>query len=83
MQKCLVFDFGGGTLDVSVLTVRGQIISTISTNGDMHLGGADFDKALLKHCQGVIEEKYNFNEWGEKKGQRIKLRLLEACKNAK
>ena len=61
LQKCLVFDFGGGTLDVSVLTVRGQIISTISTNGNMHLGGADFDKALLKHCQGVIEEKYNFN----------------------
>ena len=69
-------------MDVSVLTIRGAIISTISTNGDMHLGGADFDKAVLNYCIKMINENRQF-DWNSKRGKRAKLRLLEACREAK
>jgi molecular chaperone DnaK len=44
-EKIAVFDFGGGTFDVSVLEVADGVFRVISTNGDTHLGGDDFDEA--------------------------------------
>lgn len=39
----LVFDLGGGTFDVSILTIEGGVFEAVSTSGDTHLGGEDFD----------------------------------------
>jgi molecular chaperone DnaK len=46
-QKILVYDLGGGTFDVSVLDVSDNTVEVISTNGDTHLGGDDFDKVII------------------------------------
>ena len=46
-QKIVVFDLGGGTFDVSVLQVADGVFEVVSTNGDTHLGGDDFDKVLI------------------------------------
>ena len=46
----IVFDFGGGTLDVSVLTIQRGLIEVIATKGCTHLGGQDIDELLMLHC---------------------------------
>src|SRR5215213_2202202 len=46
-EKIVVFDLGGGTFDVSVLEVGDEIVEVLSTNGDTHLGGDDFDEELI------------------------------------
>ena len=48
-EKIAVFDLGGGTFDVSVLEVDNELVEVLSTNGDTHLGGDDFDEVLIKH----------------------------------
>lgn len=50
LQRIVVIDLGGGTLDVSVLSIDHGKIDVISTCGDMHLGGQDIDELLLQHC---------------------------------
>src|SRR5215475_6964802 len=47
-EKIVVFDLGGGTFDVSVLEVGDDVVEVLSTNGDTHLGGDDFDEELIK-----------------------------------
>ena len=47
-EKIVVFDLGGGTFDVSILDVGDGVFEVLSTNGDTHLGGDDFDEALIK-----------------------------------
>ncbi|EKX31346.1 heat shock protein 70-like protein [Guillardia theta CCMP2712] len=49
MKNILVFDLGGGTFDVSLLTVNNGVFEVLATNGDTHLGGEDFDKRLVAH----------------------------------
>jgi L1 cell adhesion molecule like protein len=46
----LVYDFGGGTLDCSLLTIEKGDFKVLSTNGNTHLGGEDFDNALMSYC---------------------------------
>ena len=48
--RCVVFDFGGGTLDVSVMNILKRKISVVAIAGDTHLGGQDFDNVLMVHC---------------------------------
>ena len=48
-QNILVFDLGGGTFDVSVLTIDGGVFEVIATNGDTHLGGEDFDQRVMQY----------------------------------
>ena len=48
-QNILVFDLGGGTFDVTVLTIEKGIFEVTSTNGDTHLGGEDFDQRIMEH----------------------------------
>jgi heat shock protein 1/8 len=49
-RKVLVFDFGGGTLDVTILTTCGDMLEVKSTSGDTHLGGEDLDNRLVDYC---------------------------------
>ena len=85
---CLVFDFGGGTLDISVLEINDTEITTLSTNGDVNLGGADFDSKILELCKEHVKKTRVTDgrpvfDWDSNKGKRARLRLLERCREAK
>ena len=53
-QNVLIFDLGGGTFDVSLLTIEEGIFEVRSTAGDTHLGGEDFDNRLVNHFTQVF-----------------------------
>ena len=55
-QNVLIFDLGGGTFDVSLLTIEEGIFEVRSTAGDTHLGGEDFDNRLVNHFTQVFQE---------------------------
>jgi molecular chaperone DnaK len=79
-EKIVVFDLGGGTFDVSVLEVADGVFRVISTNGDTHLGGDDFDQVLINH---VADEFKNENGIDLRKDPMALQRLQEACEKAK
>jgi heat shock protein 5 len=56
-KNILVYDLGGGTFDVSVLTIDNGVFEVIATNGDTHLGGEDFDNRVINHFLGVWKRK--------------------------
>ena len=49
-MKCVVFDYGGGTIDVTVLDIKGEDINVKATAGDIHCGGQDIDNILVEYC---------------------------------
>mmetsp|Transcript_5333 Transcript_5333/g.12622 ORF Transcript_5333/g.12622 Transcript_5333/m.12622 type:complete len:660 (+) Transcript_5333:2-1981(+) len=57
MKNVLVFDLGGGTFDVSLLTVNDGVFEVLATNGDTHLGGEDFDKRVVAYLAGQFEKR--------------------------
>jgi heat shock protein 5 len=57
-QNILVFDLGGGTFDVSLLTIDGGVFEVVSTAGDTHLGGEDFDQRLTEHFTKLFKKKH-------------------------
>ena len=57
-RSILVFDLGGGTFDVSILTIDNEVFEVESTSGDTHLGGEDFDQRIMQHFTKVIKKKY-------------------------
>jgi molecular chaperone DnaK len=79
-EKIVVFDLGGGTFDVSVLEVADGVFRVISTNGDTHLGGDDFDKTLIDH---VADQFKNEQGIDLRKDTMALQRLQEACEKAK
>merc|ERR1711912_71322 len=48
-KNILVYDLGGGTFDVSLLTIDNGVFEVVATSGDTHLGGEDFDQRLIQH----------------------------------
>ena len=56
-KNILVFDLGGGTFDVSLLTIADGVFEVIATNGDTHLGGEDFDQRVMEHFIKVFKKK--------------------------
>ena len=56
VKNILVFDFGGGTLDVTILKIESGRFITLATSGDCHLGGQDVDNALVEHFFEKIQE---------------------------
>ena len=58
-RNILVFDLGGGTFDVSLLTIESGVFEVIATNGDTHLGGEDFDNRVLDYLIKMIKKKHN------------------------
>lgn len=79
-QNVLIFDFGGGTFDVSILTIDGGIFEVKATAGDTHLGGEDIDNLLVNHFKGEFKRKYKLDISDNKKSLR---RLKIACERAK
>ena len=53
----MVFDLGGGTFDVSLLTIADGVFEVVATNGDTHLGGEDFDQRVMEYFMKVIKKK--------------------------
>ncbi|MCA8997091.1 MAG: molecular chaperone DnaK, partial [Planctomycetaceae bacterium] len=79
-EKIAVFDLGGGTFDVSVLEVEGGSVEVLSTNGDTHLGGDDFDEELINY----VAEEFKKQEGLDLRQHPMALqRLREACEKAK
>ncbi|EFJ17607.1 hypothetical protein SELMODRAFT_444846 [Selaginella moellendorffii] len=58
-KNILVFDLGGGTFDVSILTIDNGVFEVLSTNGDTHLGGEDFDQRVMDYFIKLIKKKHN------------------------
>jgi len=58
-KNILVFDLGGGTFDVSILTIDNGVFEVLSTNGDTHLGGEDFDQRIMEYFIKLIKKKFN------------------------
>jgi len=56
-KNILVFDLGGGTFDVSLLTIDNGVFEVVSTNGDTHLGGEDFDNRVMEHFMKLFKKK--------------------------
>lgn len=72
-QKILVYDLGGGTFDVSILDIGDGTFEVISTAGDSHLGGDDWDNALGQYILSEIKRQYNLDLTNDKMAmQRIK-----------
>jgi heat shock protein 5 len=58
-KNVIVFDLGGGTFDVSLLTIDNGVFEVVSTSGDTHLGGEDFDQRLTEHFVKIFKKKNN------------------------
>eukprot|EP00922_Rhytidocystis_sp_ex-Travisia-forbesii_P072248 GHVS01107733.1.p1 GENE.GHVS01107733.1~~GHVS01107733.1.p1 ORF type:complete len:673 (+),score=157.79 GHVS01107733.1:122-2140(+) len=58
-KNILVYDLGGGTFDVSVLTIDNGVFEVLATSGDTHLGGEDFDQRVMEFFVKVIKKKHN------------------------
>merc|ERR1712159_557042 len=76
----LVFDLGGGTFDVSLLTIDDGIFEVKATAGDTHLGGEDFDNRLVNHFTQEFKRKNRKDLSGNARAMR---RLRTACERAK
>ena len=80
-KNVLIFDLGGGTFDVSILTItEGSVFEVKSTAGDTHLGGEDFDNRMVDHFVAEFKRK---NRKDISKNQRALRRLRTACERAK
>jgi heat shock 70kDa protein 1/2/6/8 len=80
-RNVLIFDLGGGTFDVSVLTIdEGSLFEVKSTAGDTHLGGEDFDNRLVNHFIDEFKRKFKKDMSTNARGLR---RLRTACERAK
>lgn len=79
-ETILVFDLGGGTFDVSILEVGDGVFEVKSTNGDTHLGGDDFDKAVVDWLAEEFKKEYGIDLLQDKQALQ---RLIEAAEKAK
>merc|ERR1711953_1297170 len=79
-SNVLIFDLGGGTFDVSILTIEDGIFEVKSTAGDTHLGGEDFDNRMVDHFMKEFQRKHKKDMTSNKRAVR---RLRTACERAK
>ncbi|XP_076324544.1 heat shock 70 kDa protein cognate 4-like isoform X1 [Tachypleus tridentatus] len=79
-RNVLIFDLGGGTFDVSILTIEDGIFEVKSTAGDTHLGGEDFDNRMVNHFVQEFKRKHKKDLSTNKRASR---RLRTACERAK
>mmetsp|Transcript_2991 Transcript_2991/g.4003 ORF Transcript_2991/g.4003 Transcript_2991/m.4003 type:complete len:543 (+) Transcript_2991:591-2219(+) len=79
-KNILVFDLGGGTFDVSILQIDNGVFEVISTSGDTHLGGEDFDHRVMDYFMKLIKRKYGKDISGDNKAIQ---KLRRECERAK
>mgnify|MGYP003961621165 FL=1 len=80
-KNVLIFDLGGGTFDVSILTIEEGIFEVKATAGDTHLGGEDFDNRMVDHFSAEFKKKNKGKDISD--NQRSLRRLRTACERAK
>ena len=80
-KNVLIFDLGGGTFDVSLLTIEDGIFEVKATAGDTHLGGEDFDNRMVEWCMQEFHRKNKGTDLS--KNERAKRRLRTACERSK
>ena len=76
----LIFDLGGGTFDVSVLEVGDEVFEVLSTSGDTHLGGDDFDQIIVNYIVEAFQKSEGIDLYKEKQALQ---RIIEASEKAK
>ncbi len=79
-ERIAVYDLGGGTFDISILDVGDNVVEVLSTSGDTHLGGDDFDQRLINYVAGEFEREQGIDL---RKDRMALQRLKEACERAK
>ncbi|MES2504544.1 MAG: molecular chaperone DnaK [Myxococcota bacterium] len=79
-EKIAVYDLGGGTFDISILEVGQNVVEVISTNGDTHLGGDDFDNVIIQYLNGEFKKDTGIDI---SKDKMVMQRLKEAAEKAK
>merc|ERR1712138_143828 len=79
-RNVLIFDLGGGTFDVSLLTIDDGVFEVKATAGDTHLGGEDFDNRVVNHFVQEFKRKHKKDMTGNPRAMR---RLRTACERAK
>jgi heat shock protein 5 len=81
-KNILVYDLGGGTFDVSVLTIDNGIFEVIATNGDTHLGGEDFDQRVMEHFFKMWQKKTGKDASQDKRAVQKLRREVERAKKS-
>ena len=79
-KKIMVFDFGGGTLDITILKIKNKQFEVITSSGDSHLGGEDIDNELVNFCvkQFKVKEGIEISSKNQKALKRLKKECIEA-----
>merc|ERR1712174_144820 len=81
-QNILVYDLGGGTFDVSLLTIDNGVFEVVATNGDTHLGGEDFDQRVMQHFMKIFQKKHGKDMSKDKRAVQKLRREVEKTKRA-
>jgi heat shock protein 5 len=81
-KNILVYDLGGGTFDVSLLTIDNGVFEVLSTNGDTHLGGEDFDQRVMQHFVKVFKDKTKKDIASDKRALQKLRREVEKAKRS-
>merc|ERR1719395_517408 len=81
-KNILVYDLGGGTFDVSLLTIDNGVFEVVATNGDTHLGGEDFDQRVMQHFIKMFNKKHNKDLAKDKRSLQKLRREVEKAKRA-
>ena len=79
-QKIMIYDLGGGTFDVSILDIGDGVFEVLSTNGNTHLGGDDFDEAIINYLTSEFKKSNGIDLKNDKMAMQ---RLKEAAEKAK
>jgi molecular chaperone DnaK len=79
-EVVLIFDLGGGTFDVSLLEVGDEVFEVLATSGDTHLGGDDFDQAIVNYVMDNFKQSEGIDLYKEKQALQ---RIIEASEKAK
>ena len=81
-KNILVYDLGGGTFDVSLLTIDNGVFEVVATNGDTHLGGEDFDQRVMQHFMKIFQKKHGKDMSVDKRSIQKLRREVEKTKRA-
>merc|ERR1712195_66952 len=81
-KNILVFDLGGGTFDVTLLTIDNGVFEVLATNGDTHLGGEDFDQRIMKYFIKLFKKKHKTDMSKDKRAMQKLRRESERVKRA-
>ncbi|MGJ0492763.1 Hsp70 family protein [Methylobacter sp.] len=79
-RRMLVYDLGGGTFDVSVVNIQAGVVEVLSSHGDNHLGGDDFDQQIIEHLLRHLQKTYHVDARSHSKAM---ARITRAAENAK